>query len=109
VANPDSLADHPAVREIAAAPDPRWLGREDVLFVASYAYAKITGEDPVTFFDFSDALRDTPPADATTADEQWEILDEAQTRARLPRLSELFYERAARNRRRLLGRMNPTS
>jgi hypothetical protein len=110
VANPDSLADHPLVREIAAAPDPRWLGREDVLFVASYAYAEVTGEDPVTFFDFSESLREAPPPARDTAeDEEWEVLDEAQTRQRLPRLSELFYERTARNRRRLLGRLNPTA
>ncbi|MBX6749023.1 MAG: DUF4240 domain-containing protein [Micromonosporaceae bacterium] len=109
VANPDSLADHPAVKEIATAADPRWLGREDVLFVASYAYAEVTGEDPVTFFDFAESLREAPPpAGDATDEEEWEVLDEAQTRARLPRLSELFYERAARNRRRLLGRLNPT-
>jgi hypothetical protein len=110
VANPDSLADHPVVKEIAAAPDPRWLGREDVLFVASYAYAEVTGEDPVTFFDFAESLRETPPP--TPADDArsqaWDIFDEAQTRSRLPRLSELFYERSTRNRRRALERLGQT-
>ena len=37
LANPDSLAEHPVVREIAQANDPRWLGREDLLYVASSA------------------------------------------------------------------------
>jgi len=111
VANPDSLADHPAVKEIAAAPDPRWLGREDVLFVASYAYAAVTGEDPVRFFDFAESLREAPPAGpAEDARAQaWDVFDEAQTRARLPRLSELFYERSTRNRRRALERLGPSS
>ena len=60
VASPDSLADHPLVREIAAANDPRWLGREDMLFVASHAYAAVTGEDEVTFYDFAEGLRAEP-------------------------------------------------
>jgi hypothetical protein len=105
LADPDSLADHPLVREIAAARDPRWLGREDVLFVASHAYAEVTGEDPITFFDFAEALRETPPVVAEDTGPSWDILDEAQTRARLPRLAELFYERSARNRRRTLERL----
>ncbi len=106
LANPDSLADHPAVREIAAANDPRWLGREDVLFVASHAYAEVTGEDAVTFFDFAESVRDPgsapePPPD----DDHWEIENEAETRQRLPRLTELFYERSMRNRRRALDKL----
>ena len=110
VANPDSLADHPAVKEIAAAPDPRWLGREDVLFVASYAYAEVTGEDPVRFFDFAESLREAPPVGPTDDARAlaWDVFDEAQTRARLPRLSELFYERSTRNRRRALERLGTT-
>ena len=105
LANPDVLADHPVVREIAAATDPRWLGREDVLFVASHAYSRVTGEDAVTFFDFAESLRDPdsivepPPAQA------WQVEDEEHTRARLPRLSQLFYEHSLRNRRRALEKL----
>jgi len=107
LANPDSLADHPVVKEIAAAPDPRWLGREDVLFVASHAYAEVTGEDAITFFDFAESLRETPPVEPADDDlgDDWDVSDEAQTKARLPRLSELFYERSMRNRRRALDRL----
>src|SRR5262249_41333683 len=84
--------------------DPRWLGREDVLFVASHAYAEVTGEDAVTFFDFAESLRETPPDEPADLGEDWDVMDVAQTRARLPRLSELFYERSMHNRRRALGR-----
>ncbi len=109
VANPDSLADHPLVREIASANDPRWLGREDVLFVASHAYADVTGEDAVTFFDYAESVRD-PDAPRGIEDlpddaEWWDIDNEAATRANLPRLSALFYERASRNRRRVQDKL----
>jgi Protein of unknown function (DUF4240) len=57
LADPDTLSEHPLVREIAAAHDPRWLGREDMLFVASHAYALVTGEDEVTFYDFAEDQR----------------------------------------------------
>ncbi len=102
LADPDSLADHPVVREIAAAGDPRWFGREDVLFVASQAYAEVTGEDAVTFFDFAEALRETPIAypDPDGELELWSIENQAEIRAKLPRLSDMFLERALRNRER---------
>jgi hypothetical protein len=105
VANPDTLADHPVVKEIAAAKDPRWLGREDMLFVASHAYARVTGEDAVTFFDFAESLREAPPVEPDDLGDDWDLSDEAQTRAKLPRLSELFYERSMRNRLRVLERL----
>jgi hypothetical protein len=107
VANPDSLADHPLVREIAAAHDPRWLGREDMLFVASHAYAIVTGEDEVTFYDFAEAQRPEPPAPAgdEAADDYWDVDDEATARRRLPRLCALFYERSTRNRQRAMHKL----
>jgi hypothetical protein len=118
VANPDTLADHPVVKEIAGARDPRWLGREDLLFVASHAYATVTGEPEITFFEFAEALREdaeesagpdamTDGPDGTHADddEDWEITHEAEARRRLPRLSELFYERSMRNRKRALDKL----
>jgi hypothetical protein len=108
VANPDSLADHPLVREIAAAHDPRWLGREDMLFVASHAYAIVTGEDEVTFYDFAEAQRTDPvphDSDDDQVDDYWDIDDETVARQRLPRLSELFYERSTRNRQRAMQKL----
>jgi hypothetical protein len=105
LADPDSLADHSIVREIAAAADPRWLGREDVLFVASHAYAEVTGEDAVTFFDFAESLRDPDSLVEPPAGPEWDVEDEALIRARLPRLAELFYARSLRNRRRALDKL----
>jgi len=107
VAGPDSLADHPLVREIAAANDPRWLGREDMLFVASHAYAAVTGEDEITFYDYAEGLRD-PSADKPDDDDDeadWPITDEHEARRRLPRLSEMFYARSMRNRQRALEKL----
>jgi Protein of unknown function (DUF4240) len=107
VANPDSLADHPLVREISSANDPRWLGREDMLFVASHAYAAVTGEDEVTFYDYAEGMRDTTD-EAIGADhdaEDWAITDEQATRQRLPRLTEMFYARSMRNRQRALEKL----
>jgi len=111
VANPDTLADHPLVREIAAANDPRWLGREDMLFVASHAYSLVTGEDEVTFYDFAEDQRAGEDRPAEPADEvdpedgYWSVEDEEQTRRRLPRLAELFYERSTRNRLRAMEKL----
>jgi hypothetical protein len=111
IANPDSLAEHPLVREIAAANDPRWLGREDMLFVASHAYSLVTGEDEVTFYDFAEDQRAgeesrAEPAEEIDPDEgYWSVEDEAETRRRLPRLAELFYERSTRNRLRAMAKL----
>ena len=97
LAAPDSLATHPIVREIAQANDPRWVGREDLLYAAGHAYAAVTGEDEVTFYDF---VEEQFPADDVEPDdvEDWEITDETATRGRLPRLADMFYERSMRNR-----------
>jgi len=109
IADPDSLADHPVVQEIAAAHDPRWLGREDLLFVASHAYAAVTGQDEVTFYDFAEGLRGDVPEPDDDEDvhqiEEWSVTDEAQTRRRLPRLAEMFYEKSMRNRRRAMEKL----
>jgi hypothetical protein len=109
IASPDSLAEHPLVREIATANDPRWLGREDMLFVASHAYAAVTGEDEITFYDYAEGLRDPEPelADSALADDEdeWPITDEHEARRRLPRLTELFYVRSMRNRQRALDKL----
>jgi hypothetical protein len=104
--NPDSLADHPMVREIAQANDPRWLGREDLLYVAGHAYATVTGEDEVTFYDFVEEQFPEGEEDLPeVAEDEWRVTDEATTRQRLPRLSDLFYERSMRNRARAMEKL----
>jgi hypothetical protein len=105
LSDPDSLADHPAVREIATAADPRWLGREDLLYAASRAYAEATGRDEVTFFDAVEALEDDEQDVAGQAADGWDITDEAETRRRLPRLAARFFERSMANRSRALARL----
>ena len=106
VANPDSLADNVVVREIAAAHDPRWIGRDDLVFVASHAYATVTGEDEIGFYEFAEDHRaetgtpDTEPDESDAADV--DITNEAEVRRRLPRLAELFYERSLTNRKRAM-------
>jgi len=106
LADPDILADHPLVREIAAANDPRWLGREDMLFVASHAYSTVTGEDEVTFYDFAEGLRGDDEAEPEGQEvDEWSVTDEEETRRRLPRLTELFYEKSMRNRRRAMDKL----
>src|SRR5258705_300365 len=107
ITDTEVLEDHPLVREIASANDPRWLGREDMLFVASHAYAAVTGEDEVTFYDFAEGLREASPESADEVDEgdDWAITDEAEARRRLPRLAELFYERSMRTRRRAMEKL----
>ena len=107
LANPDTLADHPLVREIAASHDPRWLGREDMLFVASHAYAIVTGETEISFYDFAEAQRAEPPVPVgdDEPDDYWDVDDEVTARQRLPRLCDLFYERSTRNRRRAMQKL----
>jgi hypothetical protein len=106
--DPDTLAGHPLVREIAAASDPRWLGREDMLFVASHAYSAVTGEDEVTFYDFAEGLRgdDAEPDEEDDEEvDEWSVTDEEETRRRLPRLSDLFYEKSMHNRQRAMDKL----
>lgn len=120
VANPDSLAGHPVVQEIAAASDFRWLGREDLLYVASHAYAVVTGQDQVTFYEYAETLRDDDARhsdgpngqggvvaldDESRMRVEWSVGDEVETRRRLPRLAGMFYERSMRNRRRTMNRL----
>jgi hypothetical protein len=106
LADADTLAEHPLVREIAAANDPRWLGREDLLFVASHAYSAVTGLDEVTFYDFAESLRDDAPTEADEPEnDEWSVTDEEETRRRLPRLADLFYERSMRNRKRAIEKL----
>jgi hypothetical protein len=104
LADPDSLADHPVVAEIAASADPRYLGREDVLYVAGNAYAAVTGEDVVSYYEFLDETRDPEATLPEPADvPEWDLTDEAATRQRLPRLAALFFERSMRIREKALA------
>ena len=103
LADPDSLAGHPVVAQIAAAPEPRYLGREDLLYVAGNAYAAVTGEDVVSYYEFLDACRDPDAAPEPTEVDEWDVTDEAQTRQRLPRLAELFFDRSMRIRARVMA------
>lgn len=106
LANPDSLAENPVVREIAQANDPRWLGREDLLYVASSAYAMVTGEAEVDFYDFVEAQFPEGLAEAPDVEEDdWTVTDEPATRERLPKLATLFYERSMRNRARAMEKL----
>jgi hypothetical protein len=106
LADPDSLAAHPLVREIAGARDPRYLGREDLLYVASHAYAAVTGEEEMTFYEFAESVRDEEaagPEPLEVAD--WEVTDEAETRRRLPGLADLFFDRSMHVRERAMAKL----
>jgi hypothetical protein len=109
LADADSLADLPLVREIAGARDPRWLGREDLLFVASHAYSVVTGLDEVTFYDFAESLRSddggTDEAEDDDETDEWSVTDEAETRRRLPKLADMFYEKSMHNRKRAMDKL----
>lgn len=102
--DPDSLADHPVVREIASASDLRYLSREDLLFVPSHAYAVSTGREELTFYEYAESLRSGEEVHPAESD-AWEITDEAETRRRLPRLSDLFFDRSIAIRRAALAKL----
>jgi hypothetical protein len=91
VADPDSLADHPAVQAVAAGRSPEVFEGEPIQFAASQAYSRKTGDSDA----FWDALAELPkPATKT----QWSghfgsHEDAAGIPARLPRLHALFAAR----------------
>jgi hypothetical protein len=99
LADPDSLADVPQVRAITASDDD-FADCEDFLDVANRAWERVTGEAE----GLDDALhergfephRDDP---VPPAGEKVDFDDRARVYALLPRLSALFYDRAATNRR----------
>ncbi|WP_031154537.1 DUF4240 domain-containing protein [Streptomyces xanthophaeus] len=81
LADPDSLAAHPAVRE--AAREGLELWDEEALSIAWTAYESATGHElPADSFTIS-----YPPLDP---DWDFDFDDETETAARLPRLSALF-------------------
>lgn len=84
--DPDSLADHPAVRAALDDTGPD-LEDEEVLYAAGAAYEATTGQD-------RDGLYERLPAavlSRTTAGESWDFEDADENRRRLPRLSALLY------------------
>jgi hypothetical protein len=105
LADPDSLADHPIVREIAQANDPRWLGREELHYAASHAYASVTGEDEVTFYEFVESQFPDGEDVPELVEDDWDVTDEATTRQRVPKLAALFFERSMRNRARAMEKL----
>ncbi|MFY1618898.1 DUF4240 domain-containing protein [Micromonospora sp. WMMD736] len=94
VRDPDSLAEHPAVRRISASEGRHlWIGDEALLCAAEAAYERLTG-DSEAFWEAVEAAQ--PAATAPTeppADGRWDLTDEAEWRRRLPRLFELFRAR----------------
>jgi hypothetical protein len=81
LAAPDSLADHPAVREAAAEGLELW--DEEALSIAWTAYERATGQElPTDSFTIS-----YPPLDPSWTS-TWN--DPAETATRLPRLTALF-------------------
>ena len=81
VAEPDSLAELPAVRQAALTGEE--LYGEDLLRVAQTAYGKVTATDLPP--------HDDPPA-AAEPGEPWDFDDDEEARRRLPRLAALFLE-----------------
>ncbi|MFI7068628.1 DUF4240 domain-containing protein [Kribbella sp. NPDC050124] len=92
----DSLARHPAVREISAsARRDRWIGDEQLLFAAPTAYQLLAG-DADAFWDAREAAEADvarPTGSPKPADERWDLRTEAEWSNRLPKLSELFADR----------------
>ncbi|MCP2273622.1 Protein of unknown function (DUF4240) [Actinokineospora diospyrosa] len=91
VADPDSLAEVPGVRGLAARPmrewsDQDWPEWESLDFAAHEAHQEVTGRE----------LAVPVAREGRAADAEWDIEDEEQVRARLPRLWALFSARDAR-------------
>jgi hypothetical protein len=82
LADPDSLAAHPAV--IAAVDDESGLECEDVLSAASLAYEQVTGTDELPDEGFVIEYPDLDP------DWDFDYDDVAEMQRRLPRLVALF-------------------
>ncbi|WP_405434689.1 DUF4240 domain-containing protein [Micromonospora sp. NBC_00617] len=91
--DPDSLAEHPAVRQISASEGrDLWIGDEALQFAAQTAYERLTGDDEAFWAAVESAPSATtaPSPSPEPADERWDLSDEAEWRKRLPRLFELF-------------------
>jgi hypothetical protein len=103
LSDPDSLGTLPAAIAIAADAD-EVADREDFLYVANHAWENLTGDengldDELDARGF-EAMRDQP---LEPAGEHIPFDDRDRIFAVMPRLSAMFYERAARTRRSLAG------
>jgi hypothetical protein len=79
IADPDSLASHPAVSEAAEWDDDSAIFAELVHYAAGHAYEQVTG-DPLA----------VSVAAAHELSRPWDFDDDDEMRRRLPRLSALF-------------------
>jgi hypothetical protein len=105
VADPDSLAEHPAVRRMADSRRDGWLGLEALRFVAEETYEHRTGDHEAFYAALTQrhALRkahaaqhpagEEPAHHRGPAGEDWNFDDRAEMRRRLPRLASLFDHR----------------
>ena len=96
VANPDSLADHPAVVQAATGGDRHVLFAESVNYVPSYAFKQITG-DAHAYYEAVSANASQPDRATTSKDmgESFDFDDPEQMQRRLPRLAAMFLRPAA--------------
>jgi len=90
--SPDALADHPAVIKAATDGEGYPVFYEQAGHAAAKAYERITGKDEHDFYEAVDEHRDSHDPDEDEADmgEEFDFDDDAEMRARLPRLAELF-------------------
>lgn len=89
LADPDTLADHPAVMGGGDV----LIGNEDFGYIANNAYERRTGErDGLNVA--LDAAAEAEPLRAIVqpAGERWDFDDDHETRRRLPRLSAIFLD-----------------
>lgn len=92
IADPDCLAGHPVVIDIAAGRAERMsLASEDLLFAASSAYARISGGDEDAFWEALDAREEAVVSgDVRRRDSEPDADDAERVPERLPRLSALL-------------------
>lgn len=106
MADPDSLAEHLAVRRMAESRRNGWLGLESLCFVAEETYERLTGDHEA--FHAARAERyarreqalaaqrlagEEPARHRGPAGEDWDFDDGAEMQRRLPRLATLFDHR----------------
>ncbi|MFC4105838.1 DUF4240 domain-containing protein [Micromonospora zhanjiangensis] len=95
LASPDSLADHPAVRQAAVDGADEAIFAELVNYAAGDAYQRLTGGDDDAF-DEALRAREGAVADADSGDvdmgEDFDFDNDDEMRRRLPRLADLFLD-----------------
>jgi len=91
VDNPDALADHPAIREVAAGRSADFLFPEAVNYVAVDAFEEITGDDHA-YYDAVEESEDQSGPGESEMGENFDFDDPEQMRRRLPRLVGMFLD-----------------